>query len=140
VSAAEASPQRGLVALYLLDTDVLIDVTKGREPATSWVANLMAPGCVLCSCAVTIAEYYSGEAKGSYPDRDEFVGTLAYLDAPSEAAEAAGEYRRSFARRGIQLSTQDVLVAAIARHHGATVVSRNAKDFPMDDVRVVSLA
>ncbi len=134
-----ASPQPGLVSFYLLDTDVLIDVTKGREPVTSWVANLAVPGIVLCSCVVTIAEYYAGEAKGSYPDRDALIDSLKYLDAPIEAAEAAGEYRRSFARRGIQLSTQDVLVAAVARHHGAIVVSRNVKDFPMDDVRVESL-
>jgi predicted nucleic acid-binding protein len=95
---------------------------------------------ILCSCAITVAEYFAGETRGMFPVRDAFVDSLVYLESPPEVAELAGNYRRSFARRGIELSTQDTLIAAVASHHGATLVTRNFKDFPMDDVRLMRLA
>ncbi len=139
IEAAHGTDREG-AELYLIDTDVLIDVTKGREPALSWVAGALARRSILCSCAITIAEYFAGQPRGDYPARDAFIDSLLYLETPHEVAEAAGDYRRSFARRGIQLSTQDVIVAATARHHEAALVTRNRKDFPMEDVRVMSLA
>jgi len=33
----------------------------------------------------------------------------------------------------------DTLIAAVARRVGATVVTDNAKDFPMDDIQVMSI-
>lgn len=138
--AATPPTQTEGVELYLLDTDVLIDLTKARQPAVSWVARLPTRLSILCSCAITVAEYFAGETRGMFPARDAFVDSLVYLETPPEVAEFGGDYRRSFARRGIQLSTQDTLVAAVACHHGATLVTRNLKDFPMDDVRLVSLA
>jgi len=140
VIAATPPPQKEGVELYLIDTDVLIDLTKARQPAVSWVSRLPTRLSILCSCAITIAEYFAGEARGRFPERDGFVDSLIYLETPAEVAEVAGDYRRSFARRGIQLSTQDTLIAAVAHHHGATLVTRNRKDFPMDDVRLLSLA
>lgn len=137
----EAGPaDPGSPTLFLLDTDVLIDVCRGREPVATWVRSLPEQGHALCCCDITIAEYYSGEARGAYPRRDALVSSLLYLETPVEVAEVAGKFRHTFAARGIALSTQDVLIAATAAHHGAVVLTRNVKDFPMDDVRVMSQA
>jgi predicted nucleic acid-binding protein len=52
------------------------------------------------------------------------------------AARRAGSYRHAFARRGVQLTTADTLIAAVARTARATLVTRNRKDFPMNDILV----
>jgi predicted nucleic acid-binding protein len=52
--------------------------------------------------------------------------------------ELAGEWRRSFAERGVTLAQADCLVAAAAVGVGATLATGNPEDFPMDcpDVEV----
>jgi predicted nucleic acid-binding protein len=37
---------------------------------------------------------------------------------------------------GIQVNTPDALIAAVAREHSATLVTRNARDFPLTGVRI----
>lgn len=65
--------------------------------------------------------------------------SLNYWEVPLRAAVDAGADRYDFARRGQHLHTPDMLIAAVARAHGAILVTENAKDFPMPDIRLVSL-
>jgi predicted nucleic acid-binding protein len=89
--------------------------------------------------AVNVAELYSGLPLGASPAMDEFVQALAYWDISWSAAARAGADRYSHARRGSQLSTTDVLIAAVARDQRAVLVTANIKDFPMTDVEVLAL-
>ena len=125
---------------YLLDTNVLIEFLKGKPPAGSAIVRLLDRGAVLASCSVTVAEFYSGEVPGRQPVWDSFIAGLEFWANTFEDAIEAGNYRRDFSRRGIQLSVTDTLVAATARHMGATLLTENLKDFPMTDIQVVSLA
>lgn len=43
------------------------------------------------------------------------------------------------ARRGIQVSTQDALIAAVARARDAAIITDNVRDFPQGDVPAISL-
>lgn len=47
-------------------------------------------------------------------------------------AEVAGTWRREFAAQGITLTQADMLIAACAHLSGATLVTNNVKDFPID--------
>lgn len=42
--------------------------------------------------------------------------------------------------RGLQLPATDCLIAATAHEHGALVITRNVKDFPMPEVTLLPLA
>ncbi|MGI8549543.1 MAG: hypothetical protein ACR2PL_01930 [Dehalococcoidia bacterium] len=82
---------------YLVDTTSLIDFSKSAEPQTSRLLALIEAGEEVGTCAVPVAEFYTG------------------------------------------LSPEDTLIAAVARAVGATIITENAKDYPMTDVKLLSL-
>jgi len=127
------------LTLYLLDTSVLIDL-QHRLPATQlFVARAVASADTLASCAVTVAEFRSGSPRGHSMPIDAFMDLLLDLPLTPAIAEKAGDYRFRLAGLGVQVSIADALIAATALAHGATLVTENRKDFPMDDLTVLSL-
>ncbi len=124
---------------YLLDTTALIDFAKGREPASSRILRMIESGDEVGVCAVVVTEYYAGLAREERPKWDDFFGALGFWEATREAARQAGVWRYEFARKGTQLSTADLLVAAVASQREAVIVTDNVKDYPMDEVNILPL-
>ena len=124
---------------FILDTDTLIDFSKGWEPTRSRFLELIDAGDVLGICAITIAEFYAGIPSETRPLWDEFFSSLAYWGISREAAVAAGVDRYEFGRKGQPITTADSLIAAVARAQHAIILTSNAKDFPMQTVSVRSL-
>ncbi|MDP9220701.1 MAG: PIN domain-containing protein [Actinomycetota bacterium] len=129
----------GGVALtrYLLDTTVLIGHLRGHEEITSFLAELLADGHSLAVCCVNVAEVEHGLRPRERKGAESLLDRLAYLETTKQAATRAGRYQADFRRRGRTLHTADALIAGTARAHGAILVTDNADDFPMRDVRVV---
>lgn len=124
---------------YILDTDVLIDVSRAVEPAYSTVRSLLVARQDLAICVVQITEFFAGVPPLHRAGQGAFLRSFVYWDVSPRAAIQAGAYRFDFARIGIQLKTPDALIAAVAREYSAVIVTRNVRDFPMTDVRVRSL-
>ena len=124
---------------YLLDTNVLIDYSKGTTTVVAQVQAWVAAGDEVGISAVQIAEFFSG-----VPTVD-FRAWTIILDAYERwplgdvVARRAGKYRHDFARQGVQISTPDALTAALARDRAAILVTRNVRDFPMRDIQILSL-
>lgn len=131
--------ESGGMARYLLDTTALIDFSKDREPARSRILRMIESGDELGVCAVNIAEFYAGLPPERWTVWDDFLSALQYWEITWGTARQAGRFRYDFARRGIALSTADTLVAAVAWERGATILTDNVEDYPMDEVRVLSL-
>jgi tRNA(fMet)-specific endonuclease VapC len=127
------------VARYLLDTAILIDFSKGQEPARSQILAWIRGGEELGVCPVNVAEFYAGLPAPDRPVWAAFLRRLRYWEISWAAAQQAGIWRYDFARRGGALSTADTLVAAAAQDRGAVLVTNNVKDFPMSGVQVLSL-
>lgn len=125
---------------YLLDTDVLINASKHRDPDRAWILGHIRGGDSLTVCAVTLAEFYSGLPRGRDTLFDAFIDQLPVIDVTAELALTAGGYRYSYARQGVQLATADCLIAAAAVHAGATLVTYNGKDYPMPEVTALAPA
>jgi len=124
---------------YLLDTSTLVDFSKGYEPVRTRVLALIEASDVVGTCAVVVAEFYSGLPPDVRPSWDRFFASLTYWEITREVAAMAGQDRYDFARRGQARATTDLLVAAVARQNDAIIVTDNAKDFPGSGVRLLSL-
>jgi tRNA(fMet)-specific endonuclease VapC len=126
------------VAEYLLDTNALVDFLYGTSAAVELIDSLSREGNTLAVCSVSIAELYSGLAEGDKTAVEQVLSAFEYWDISQGAAKRAGTYRYRFARRGVQLSTPDTLQAALAVDRDAYLVTRNVRDFPMRDLRVIT--
>ena len=126
---------------YLLDTNVVIDYLNKRPRAVKLIDSLSEQGHVLCTCAVVVAEVYSGILPGSLSaaTAHEMGDSLRFLETGRETAEAAGIWRYGYARQGIQIATTDALIAAAARSHDAVIITGNDRHFPMPELSLLRL-
>ncbi len=94
-------------------------------------------GDVLGVCAINVAEFVAGVRPPDRESAHEFLAALSYWHISYAAARQAGIWRYSAARTGVQLSTTDTLIAAVAHEQDAIVITRNLRHFPMPEVRVL---
>ncbi|HEX3723705.1 MAG TPA: PIN domain-containing protein [Nitrolancea sp.] len=119
---------------FLLDTSVIVEFSKQREPAYSQIIAWIRLGESLAVCAVSVAEFYAGLSIAEAYRWEEMIAAFAYWPISRSAAMHAGQERYSYARRAKAISTTDSLLAAVARERHAILVTNNVEDFPMDDL------
>jgi predicted nucleic acid-binding protein len=124
---------------YVLDTTVVIDFSKGREPVYSQLTALLQSHDEVGVCAVTLAEFYAGLPISTHPHWDAFFDPLEYWHISAGAAAWAGIYRYTLAHQGIQIATMDALLTAVASEVNGILVTSNRKAFPMSDVTLLEL-
>jgi len=122
------------VIRHLLDTNVCIELIRGRSSAT-FLARLRRRkiGSVGIS-AITLAELQFGVARSSDPDRNrialaEFVAPLSIVPFDDSAASAYGRLRAELQRTGRPIGPMDMLIAAQALSLNATLVTNNEREF-----------
>jgi len=122
------------VRALLVDTDILIEVLRGRDPVlTTWRRLSETTDAVLYS-AVTVAELWHGLRPGEEAAVSRLLDALIPVPVDAEVGRRAGEYLRRFRpSHGIELG--DALIAASAAVHGCTLWTRNRKHYPMKDFR-----
>lgn len=123
----------------MLDSTVIIECESGVEPTSSRVKSLLAAHHELCVCAVVLAEYHTGAPRGINPRMDAFLDKLSYVDITPGMAATAGRFRYDALAGGRRMTTPDALIAALAHHHSATILTNNAKDFQISGVAVERL-
>ncbi len=125
---------------FLLDTTVLLDFAHGRQTAIDLVDRLFGESASLYTCDVVTCEALSG---GHEPERRVIRGVLDALEfvalAPDGARWAADTRREGRAAPGAR-SLADALIAATAWSLGATIVTRNPRDFERQGVPVLLYA
>ena len=124
---------------YLLDTDTVIDFILDSYHTRERITAMLEAGDTLALCAITVVELYSGLNEQRRARWQEFLSELPYWHISREAAKHAGIARKTASDAGRTFSVSDSLIAALAREQDATVLTSNIKDYPTEDVRVVSL-
>jgi toxin FitB len=131
---------------YLLDTNVLSE-TRKRQPAAGVAEWITAtPPSRLHVSVLTLGEIMRGIARirgrGDRRQASALERWLRDVEAgfedrvlPVTLPVAAAWGRQQYAR---PLPVIDALIAATARVHGMTVVTRNAKDFEQAGVQVLN--
>lgn len=123
---------------YVLDTTVIVDHVRGYAPGIEILARLFDGSASLVICDVVTCEALS---RGD-PDEQQYVRSLLdafeYVAIDPDGARWAGDRRRERTEAGARKpSVGDTLIAAVAWRLGATVVTRNGRDFAAFDVPVL---
>ncbi len=115
---------------YLLDSTVVIDHVRGYQPGVEVLARLFATSSDLYTCDVVTCESLSrGDAEEQQLART-LLDALEFVAVDPDAARWAGNQRRLQIETGARKpSVPDALIAGLAWRLGATVVTRNARDF-----------
>jgi len=124
---------------YLLDSTILIDWLRGIEAAKAMLERLALEGELMAVNAVSVAEVYSGLVEKDRSLIEELFDGFQYWTIPEAIAKQAGTYRFHFARRGVQLSVTDMILAAHAVSRDATLITAHVKDFPMPELKLLPI-
>ena len=126
------------MANFLLDTSVLIDLSRGLERSAGLVQSLLENGHQVGICQVVIAEFCSGVPPAQLAEAQGLVEALHDWAISREIAIRAGALRYRLARHGTAISTPDALIAATALSIDATLMTENRKHFPIAGLRLLS--
>lgn len=131
--------------IYLLDTNVVADLVVGVADVTDTFYTRLAQGHEISLCRPVYYEVRRGFLWKKSPRKlatfnNDIVPHLAWQPLTDDDWEQAAQFWAETTRRGRQLSTVDLLIAAIAHRLKAVVVSSDA-DFdalsvPRQDWRV----
>src|SRR5271157_3214333 len=127
------------MAVYLLDTSVIIDVLNNKRGRPALLLELAKAGHTLACCSINITEVYAGLRHREEAATEGFLASLRHFPIPPQAARLAGELKREYARKGVTLNLGDVIIAAVAIYHELTLMTDNLKDFPMDNLSLYAL-
>jgi tRNA(fMet)-specific endonuclease VapC len=118
---------------YLLDTNACIRLLNGTSPAL--VARMAGsdPGQIAL-CSIVKAELLYGARRSSRrADNlrllESFFEPLASLPFDDACAERYGIIRSELESAGTPIGPNDLMIAATALAHGATLVTNNVKEF-----------
>lgn len=122
---------------YLLDSTLLIDHGNGDIAATALLRRLVEEGHDLYTCDVVTCESLSRGDDASLVQMQVLLDALEYVSTTPNAARSAGAARRERNAAGGKRALGDALIAAIATDLGATVVTRNRRDFERSGIRIL---
>lgn len=117
------------MARYLLDTTVLIDLSKGVPGVREQIDELLASGNDLGVSAVSVSEFMAGVPPSRRTRWGRLLDEFAYWETARDAAELAGMLRYDLARRGTTVHLADALIAGHALVLDAVVLTDNPRDF-----------
>ncbi|HHY98312.1 MAG TPA: type II toxin-antitoxin system VapC family toxin [Firmicutes bacterium] len=114
----------------MLDTTVLIDISRGNQQVTDWLLSLIDGEEDVATSVIVIAEYISGIPPDKKDRAKEYLSAFDILPITFEDATCAGGIRWEYARKGTMLALADALHGAIAMRKGLTVATSNPRHFP----------
>jgi len=123
------------VNTHLLDSNILILALRGRPLALDLLDRFRSSDEASIS-VVTRTEVLAGMRP--YEERITVELFLALLSLPvtEGIADRAGRLIYALARTGVQFSFPDALIAATALEHDLTLVTTNARHYPVAELKV----
>jgi predicted nucleic acid-binding protein len=125
--------------ILLLDSNVIIDVLRGRGERRRKLAALVELGHLPATSSLNIAEIYAGIRAGEGPRTTAFLDSLRCFPITKSIARLAGTLKAQWAAKGQTLALDDMLVAATALEHNLPLITDNHKHFPVHGLRFYPL-
>ena len=124
---------------FLIDTTLLIDHANGRPSAVTLVRELFSEPNDLFVCDAVVAEALSRGDDEQVRAMVALIDALEYVSTHPDAARWAGASRGRLDRSS-RRHLGDALIAGVAWHSDAIVVTRNPQDFEIQGVPVLGYA
>jgi tRNA(fMet)-specific endonuclease VapC len=118
--------------MYALDTNTVLDYFKGKGRVGEHL--LATPPGEVALPAVAAYEVWVGvlgsqNAKRRQAEYEQFLAVVGILPFDAIAGRRAAELRLALERKGESIGPMDTLIAATALANGATLVTRNVREF-----------
>jgi len=126
--------------IYSLDTNILIELLRSRDEPLRGKFLSKKPRDY-CVSEIVRAELLLGAEKSDHPDRNRkavelLLAPLRLIPFEGDDAMHYAKIRTHLENTGTSIGSNDLLIAATARSHGHTLVTRNTAEF----LRVPALA
>lgn len=121
---------------YLLDSDVVIWLLRGREETRALLDDINVAGVPCCS-ALTVAEVVVGERPKEKKATRELLDSLKVVPLGYEESVLAGELIKSHRSKGNTLSFVDAGIAATCLHNDLVLVTYNSKHYQMRNLKML---
>lgn len=118
----------------VLDTNVLIDVLRGRKAALAFLEDMADRFVPSCS-VISVAEIFAGMRQEEERATRTLLDGLVIIPVTQDMAEVAGRFKRRTKTRRLELA--DCLIAATVFVEGAALATGNMKDYPMPEITVI---
>ena len=123
---------------YLLDTNVIIDLLANEETVRTKLGE--AEEAFVSSIA--IGELYYGAEKSTRPAENlsrinEFAEITTVLGCDIQTARHYGQIKNMLRAKGRPVPENDLWIAAVARQHGLTLVSRDKHFSEIEELPIV---
>jgi predicted nucleic acid-binding protein len=124
--------------IVLLDSDILIEASKGRnEGVISALRALAAPGSTMLYSPVSAAEIWAEARPHEFEATTKLFLKLSCVQMDYAIGELAGEFLRRYAKSH-SLEVPDALIAASAVKSRALLWTQNRKHYPMPELTFYS--
>jgi len=127
------------MAIYLLDTSVIIDALNQKRGRWQLLGSLVEAGDTLACSVVTLTEIYAGVRPKEMALTQQFLDAMERYQLDSRLARDAGLLKNEWAKQGQTLGVVDLIIAATALAHNLVLMTDNRKDFPMEQLALYPL-
>jgi predicted nucleic acid-binding protein len=124
----------------VLDTDIVIDLLKKKQPVIDRYLRLLESGATLLLSPIVVAEVYAGAFEREHKMIENLFDRCHTVNVDRAIATQAGYYAKQFRKSFNGISLEDFLLAATARVHRCPLWTRNRKHFPMQDIEFIGEA
>jgi predicted nucleic acid-binding protein len=127
------------MAIYLLDTSVIIDALNQKRGRWQLLGSLVEAGDTLACSVVTLTEIYARVRPKEMALTEQFLDAMEHYQLDSRLARDAGLLKNEWAKQRQTLGVVDLIIAATALAHNLVLMTDNRKDFPMTQLALYPL-
>ncbi len=114
----------------ILDTDILVALLRGETDANETMKGLEEKNEPISTTIISAYEllrgaYISSKSERNLAEVQQLLSNIEVLDLTLQACEEASKIYRDLRKKGCLVGEFDVLIAAIARTHAETVITRD---------------
>ncbi len=119
--------------MYLLDSDVCIELMRGNLPSVRKVLEHTSPRLIKIPSIVR-HELTCGALKSTHPEKnllltETFLAPFETLPFDARCATAAARIRAELETQGMKIGPDDLLIAGTAQAYESVLVTNNVREF-----------